>query len=818
MSGGNSERTAVSSNDGAQASSQEVAATELSRQAWDAISKRPGDTARSRDVVTPLAHPNFNGELIRLDVQPTTHEVQPGETMREIARQHLGQAASEQDVGRHAREIARANGFSGSSSPLTPGETLRLPGHTRNGGYVTTTTVDWQNGVAPERYPTQAGETLESIARTHLGPAASQAEIDRHLQEIWQANTTRPMPGQVELRSFQVSGNTTLRLPGRTVEGVLIEDEDHAPSVRRTVWNNGSERIERQDGEGNLTGAGLVRTPESSGGYVEHHWGPRTEDNYDLTRSAEGRYLVSAPPGAEAVDRTEANDSRVNVARWDDRTQRAEVTTERSRLYEQIRNIHDANTAGGVGLIDDATQSQLRRDMRQFEARARESGLSPEEVARTYQQIERLLQTPDANRVRLAGEIMDLAAHPTSVNQGNHGTCAVASLESRIYTRHPSEAARLVTDVALTGHYTTGDGTRIEVRDTMLIQNEEVAHEHGDSNRSQASQIFQVTAVNIEYQRNGVRSENGALELIPPQYARYMQNFAEPGRIPPDQGDRIMDLRTHQPLVENGGSGRIINSPGLHDSQITNISRQITGTEQGDVVLANVQRTRLGHGYDRSEAIDSEQDLRATLTRLRQGGSLPTQIVVHAGNEPFFGDSGGGIAGGSGGWHVVTVTDFDERTGRVSIDNQWGSDADRLRGGMDVQDLYLSTLRPGSPEIIQALQRRQQEHRGYMTAIDLLRQRNWAEGRDHISDQQYAHECTELLSRLRTDYWNGDISAEQWIQVHIRMVGVLSDLPEGDRFRLLNPLPPDQREMIQRAEQILADRRRHAQIGGSTGS
>src|SRR5262249_23682892 len=160
----------------------------------------------------------------------------------------------------------------------------------------------------------------------------------------------------------------------------------------------------------------------------------------------------------------------------------------------------------------------------------------------------------------------------------------------------PSEAARLVTDVALTGHYTTRDGTRIEVRPTMLIQNEEIVHEHGDDNRSFASEIFQVTAVNIEYQRHGVPSKKGAHELIPAQYARYAQDFARAGRIPPDEGDQTIDLRTNHPLVESDGSGRIINSPSLNDNQITDIGRQIIGTEQGDAVLANAQRSRLGQG------------------------------------------------------------------------------------------------------------------------------------------------------------------------------------------------------------------------------
>src|SRR5262249_7375929 len=75
-------------------------------------SQRPGDRNHSRgEVVTPLAHPNFRGEIIALEVQPTEHLVRQGETLHDIARQHLGQNATERDVRLHMREIQTANGL-----------------------------------------------------------------------------------------------------------------------------------------------------------------------------------------------------------------------------------------------------------------------------------------------------------------------------------------------------------------------------------------------------------------------------------------------------------------------------------------------------------------------------------------------------------------------------------------------------------------------------------------------------------------------------------------------------------------------------------
>jgi len=67
--------------------------------------------------------------------------------------------------------------------------------------------------------------------------------------------------------------------------------------------------------------------------------------------------------------------------------------------------------------------------------------------------------------------------------------------------------------------------------------------------------------------------------------------------------------------------------------------------------------------------------------------------MIHTGYEPFFSDSGAASAGGSGGWHFVTITGYDASSGLVSVDNQWGERNDRLMGDCRVStaDLYRAT-------------------------------------------------------------------------------------------------------------------------------
>ncbi|MBX9724843.1 MAG: hypothetical protein K2X81_25785, partial [Candidatus Obscuribacterales bacterium] len=78
---------------------------------------------------------------------------------------------------------------------------------------------------------------------------------------------------------------------------------------------------------------------------------------------------------------------------------------------------------------------------------------------------------------------------------------------------------------------------------------------------------------------------------------------------------------------------------------------------------------------------------------------MPVIMRVHTGEEPFLHDSGDGKAGGSGGWHVVTITDYDEKTGRAKIDNQWGSKVDHASGNeVSSHDLFMASRSPDYKE------------------------------------------------------------------------------------------------------------------------
>src|SRR5262249_53565715 len=137
--------------------------------------------------------------------------------------------------------------------------------------------------------------------------------------------------------------------------------------------------------------------------------------------------------------------------------------------------------------------------------------LSPEEVAKTYKQIERLLEPSgdkpieQAEKNKLALEVMRHVAHPQDISQGSYNTCNVTTVETRTYTRQPSEAAKLVADVALTGQYTAHDGTVVAVSPKAHGQSK-LDLPTPDGTRDHASEIFQVTAVNIHYAQENAKT------------------------------------------------------------------------------------------------------------------------------------------------------------------------------------------------------------------------------------------------------------------------------------------------------------------------
>ncbi len=372
----------------------------------------------------------------------------------------------------------------------------------------------------------------------------------------------------------------------------------------------------------------------------------------------------------------------------------ADVTRERGRLETDLAS----------KVPDEAARERIRQNMESFEQRSASMTppLSPEEVAKTYREVTRLLEARDnpdmpsitaADRVVLAEQITYHAARPETIDQGAHATCSVATLENRMFSRNPSAAAELIRQVATEGQYVThGEPPRtVEMSIDSLTRHpggEESRNPPQDGQRSYASQIFQVTAVNVHYQSNELRTRDseGNETVYPPGTVEYVQRDPLAGGRPPTTGELLVDRRTGDPIQDRGAN---IDSPNLNDDPQVDIYNEIAGTRPPERGMVLVNDGMLAGAGDRVTHLSSEQQLRSEIERAQSEGRLPIILKVQSAGEPFFSDSGGGRAGGSGGAHVVCITGFDAQTGNVQIDNQWGHDSDHP---INISELYRATM------------------------------------------------------------------------------------------------------------------------------
>jgi len=338
---------------------------------------------------------------------------------------------------------------------------------------------------------------------------------------------------------------------------------------------------------------------------------------------------------------------------------------------------------------------QFEKDMRTFEQNGRARGLSDDEIVNTYAQMERLASAKGnaplspRDRAQLVQEIAHNAADPTSIGQGKYNTCGPAAVESRTYTRTPSAAAKLVTDVALTGKYqgvgvpaVVVDPTAHHIIKERQKDDQKLPAKEGedalfkDGERSHASEIFQVTAVNLKY----AKARESTNEDIRYEQISVPEKDANNG----DVGERVWSYDGQNKTEKMDEHNQPLRKPDFNNLDATTVSNAITGKNETDVVVELNDDPKL-------TAKQKENELGANLSNLKQQGKLPAVIWVDAANEPFFSDSGSNVSGGSGFGHFVTVTDYDPQTKKVSIDNQWdkGSDHDQ-KNAIDLHDLFIA--------------------------------------------------------------------------------------------------------------------------------
>jgi hypothetical protein len=419
-----------------------------------------------------------------------------------------------------------------------------------------------------------------------------------------------------------------------------------------TRWDNGVVRVENPDK------TGYVRRPLDLGGRSEEHYGPKPEDNYYLLKSFDKQYFLKESKDVlNAENLTDKNDIRV----------------ERSRL----ESLADKN------IVNSEAYLRFRQDMQAFEKRAQQDGVSNKEVARTYSQISKLLSSHAAKpidrdtKIQLAQQVMHNASNPRGIDQGYHNTCNVATVEVRMYAKYPSRAAELVSEVARTGRYMPVSGKEVKLDKHSLHPDKEAQnHPPKDGARGFASQLFQVTAVNIHYAKDNKTGD--------PAKGKHYEQHKMKGD---DTGERIVDYSGKTSQIVKGDDNKPVHSPGLDTDELTLISHQISGRLDTKFMIDTAGSfTFKPH---------NKEELVRYLQEHAKNKDFPVTIKVHTGNEPLRTDADSS----DGGWHVVNIFGYDSATGHVDMDNQWGSSLDHKT---HVHNLYLAMRADNDPKTLQA--------------------------------------------------------------------------------------------------------------------
>ncbi len=368
----------------------------------------------------------------------------------------------------------------------------------------------------------------------------------------------------------------------------------------------------------------------------------------------------------------------------------AETVIAKSPLTLEKENLQ--KTAERV-ITKPAERAQYIKDLEQFQTTAKARGLPEKEIADFFKESARLLESKEnkfvklEDRIKLAQQALKQATEPTSIRQGPWNTCNVTSIEVCMNSRAPSKVMKAVTDAALTGKFTTTDGVDITLLPSTLTPKA--------NSRTFASQIFQDIAINTHW-KTATAGPGGT--TFKPGEIRY--DHAGGKAADPDGSQRLTGIDK-----ATGKVTELAKSPWLGAEDYPEIYRKIAGTRP-DVV--SMHQSKFKSDVPGMESVNSQEKLHERLSELsKKPGGLPIILVVHTSNEPFWKDSGEGKAGGSGkkleeakkdrkppgGWHVVTIHGYDEKTKTAAVDNTWDPASDHLGkvgGGakIPVEDLF----------------------------------------------------------------------------------------------------------------------------------
>lgn len=295
--------------------------------------------------------------------------------------------------------------------------------------------------------------------------------------------------------------------------------------------------------------------------------------------------------------------------------------------------------------------------------------LSIEEKQRCLQGLREILSSGNTvfttdERARIACQALQQAANPAQLSQGDNRTCSVTSLENVLYRTRPSAVIEVLRQAVKTGTFKTMDKTVVEPdKESLKADAEAKKHPTGDGERSYASQMFQIFAVNIYWSRQTKGPDGSA---VPRGKIQYRHNHDD-GKDVLDEC--LLDTSHTPPVVLKASDGAPCRSPKLGVQQLPDIYKEITGLQPGVLCLKHGDHSSSSKGVKTVSSQDElERFLEANKNRpliIKVDSKLLTEKKVSPRDEPTPG-------------HDVVITGYDSTTRRVLIDNSWSNKSDHL--------------------------------------------------------------------------------------------------------------------------------------------
>lgn len=477
-----------------------------------------------------------------------------------------------------------------------------------------------------------------------------------------------------------------------------------------------------------------TRTPAEQGGELD------LTSPFSAPKESLLDQLFKQPfPGRKGTGSSEYNLMRgLTDSRIDDIENPNPVEVQGDKLVNDLR-------ARGVPAED------LERFSKDLQQLLKLKDVTDEQKAETLTQVGRLLSTESEvgvtaqQRIRLAEQIINQTADIRSIDQGPYPTCNVTTVEKILAARHPEQVARTITDLALTGSTKTESGSKVTLDATSLqpASADAIAYPDAENVRTHASQLFQLAAIQHKWDKFNQANSTDI-------------RFINAGGVNGDAGDYLMDYSQTPPAkiygienckpvlqatAEKDTKGNLIldeslqpvmkkpiQDPGFTIVDALNSVEQFSGKPADGMGLMHYSVMPIGGSNafhsglkliysatignvdcadPRIKGFRNPDQLKELLEEARKEDRFPIILQVHTGGgflrEQVLEAAGG--AGGAGdadvgGGHVVTINDYDPRTGKVDVDNQWGNSRDRV-GTKGATLVEVDAIAAVAPEVAQ---------------------------------------------------------------------------------------------------------------------